>query len=82
MFGEASGCIPPERFRAMSRAAVLGHLGLLLGLLAVILELNGLAIALSPQAGSGAGAFYVAIVVWILGLAFVVGEWFEAKRSG
>jgi hypothetical protein len=66
----------------MARTAALGHLGLLLGLLAVILELNGLAVALSPQAGSGAGAFYLAIIVWLLGLAFVLREWFESKRSG
>jgi len=66
----------------MARAAALGHLGLLLGLLAVILELNGLAVALSPQAGSGAGAFGLAIIVWVVGLVFVVGEWFEAKERG
>ncbi|OGS48300.1 MAG: hypothetical protein A3K68_01100 [Euryarchaeota archaeon RBG_16_68_13] len=65
----------------MARAAALGHLGLLLGLLAVILELNGLVIALSPQAGSGASAFYLAIIVWALALVFVVGEWFQAKRT-
>ena len=55
---------------------------MLFGLLAVILELNGLAVALSPQAGSGAAAFYAAMIAWALGLFFVGGEWFEAKRLG
>lgn len=48
----------------------------------MILELNGVVVALSPQAGSGAAAFYAALVVWAVGLVLVVGEWFEAKRSG
>ena len=66
----------------MTHVAALGHLGLLFGLLAVIFELNGMVVALSLQAGSGAAAFYTVILVWIVGLVFVMGEWFQAKRSG
>jgi hypothetical protein len=63
------------------RGRVLGHLGILTGLLAVILELNGQVIALSPTPGSGAASFYAAVLVWGIGLVFVLLELVALKSS-
>ncbi len=65
----------------MAKTAVaLGHLGLLLGLLAVVVELNQVAIESSSYPGTATGAFYMAIVVWMFGVLLVVAEWFEPPR--
>jgi len=65
----------------MSRAILLGHLGLLFGLLAVVWELQGVAYAVIVGA-TGPGPLLLALMVWVLGLVFVAGGYFEANRAG
>ncbi len=63
--------------------AVWGHLGLLLGLLGVILELNQIAIEMAAVAGTGQSAFYTAVLVWLVGIVLVALEWFmDRGRPG
>jgi hypothetical protein len=62
-------------------ASALGHMGLLLGLLAVILELNQIAVESSPMAGTADSAFYAAVMVWLVAFVLVVNEWEQARRS-
>lgn len=62
-------------------ASALGHFGLLLGLLAVILELNQIAVESSSIAGTGTGAFYAAVILWALAVVFVAIELYQTRRS-
>lgn len=58
-------------------ASALGHLGLMLGLLAIIVMLGALNYSVNPS-GSGISAIFFPALVWVVGLVFVVGEWVEA----
>ena len=62
-------------------ASALGHFGLLLGLLAVILELNQIAVESSPMAGTATATFYTAVIVWLLAVLLVAIEWYQTRRS-
>lgn len=64
----------------MRHTAALGHMGLLLGLLAVVFMLGAINNSLSPS-GGGWSTIYFPLILWIVGLVFVVGEWFEARRG-
>jgi hypothetical protein len=63
------------------KASALGHFGLLFGLLAVIFELNQIAIESSRTSGDAASAFYTAVIVWVVAVALVVVEWFQTPSS-
>ncbi len=58
-------------------ASTLGHLALLLGLLAVIVKLNQIAIESSSYPGTATPAFYMAIIAWVVAVLLVVAEWFQ-----
>ena len=60
-------------------APFFGHLGLLLGFLAVVLMLYPIYVALAPL-GSGTGVLLLPILSWSLGLLFVLGEYYEIRH--
>ncbi len=58
--------------------SALGHFGILLGLLAVIFELNQIAVESSVVSGTATSAFYAALLIWIVAAVLVALEWFMA----
>lgn len=58
-----------------TRSVAIGHFGLLLGLLAVILELNQIAVESATIYGTADAAFYLALVVWAIAVLLVAAEW-------
>ncbi len=63
----------------MKFAAFFGHLGLLFGFLAIVLMLYPMYIALDPQA-TPSSALVFPLVLWSIGLLFVLGEYYEIKH--
>lgn len=64
----------------MKFAAFFGHLGLLFGFLAIVLMLYPMYIALNPQALTPSGVLLFPLVLWSIGLLFVLGEYYEIKH--
>ncbi len=62
-----------------AQAIALGHVGMMLGILGLLLSILEFYNASVPSPNSG--VIFFPLVAWTLGLLFVVGEWFEAKRS-
>ena len=63
----------------MKFAPFFGHLGLLFGFLAIVLLLYPMYTALAPQA-TPSGALLIPLVLWFIGLLFVLGEYYEIKH--
>jgi len=55
----------------MSPSTALGHLGLMMGFLALIVATTF----------GGGGGFLYALPIWLAGVTFVVGGWFEVGRA-
>lgn len=62
-------------------ASALGHFGLLLGLLAVIVELNQIVMETSRMSGDYFGAFWSAVTIWVIAAVLVAVEWFQTPRA-
>ncbi len=61
-----------------NQAVAYGHIGLLLGIMALMLLVTELYAVVAPYMNAGAALFFP-LIAWALGILFVVGEWYELK---
>ena len=65
----------------MPESTYLGHMGLMLGLLAVVLMLYATALSLSLSPGTANTGFSWAFIAWGIGLVFVIAERLRPTRA-
>ncbi len=69
----------------MAESTALGLMGVMFGLLGVILMVYGMArgFGLSPSAqmSQADGAFIWSVIVWAIGLGFVIADRWDATRT-
>ncbi len=62
------------------QAVALGHIGLLLGMMGLMLLVSELFAVVAPYANAGYALFFP-LIAWALGILFAVGEWYELKAE-
>ncbi len=63
-----------------NQAVALGHVGLLLGIMALMILISELYAVVAPYANASFALFFP-LIAWALGILFVVGEWYELKAE-